>query len=116
MTTANPTPRVVVIGGGITGLTAAYRLRRLAQTQVRPLDVLLLEVSDRLGGVIATQQEDDLLMEQGPDCFLSAKPWGTQLCAELGLTDALIGTATKHRQSFIVGCLVNSIRSISNSL
>jgi len=66
MTTASPTPRVVVIGGGITGLTAAYRLRRLVQTQARPLDVLLLEVSDRLGGVIATEQEDDLLMEQGP--------------------------------------------------
>lgn len=102
MVSAPIPPRVIVIGGGITGLTAAYRLHRLAQSQAQPLEVLLLDASDRLGGVIATQQADDLLMEQGPDCFLSAKPWGMQLCQELGLTDALIGTTTQHRQSFIV--------------
>jgi len=43
-----------------------------------------------------------LLMEQGPDCFLSAKPWGVRLCEELGLHDALISTTTQYRQSFIV--------------
>ncbi len=102
MDTVHTTPRVVVIGGGITGLTTAYRLQRLAQAQSRPLEVLVLEAQDRLGGVISTQQEDALLMEQGPDCFLSAKPWGLQLCTELGLTDRLIGTTTAHRQSFIV--------------
>jgi len=41
-------------------------------------------------------------MEQGPDCFLSAKPWGVHLCEELGLGDELIGTTTQYRQSFIV--------------
>jgi len=94
--------RVVVIGGGITGLTVAYRLRRAAQAGEVPLEVLLLEASGRLGGTIATHHQDGLLMEQGPDCFLSAKPWGVRLCEDLGLGDELIGTTTQHRQSFIV--------------
>jgi oxygen-dependent protoporphyrinogen oxidase len=94
--------RVVVIGGGITGLTVAYRLTRAAQAGEVPLEVLLLEASGRLGGTIATHHQDGLLMEQGPDCFLSAKPWGVSLCEDLGLSDALIGTTTQHRQSFIV--------------
>jgi len=94
--------RVVVIGGGITGLTAAYRLTQATQAREVPLEVVLLEASGRLGGTIATHAQDGLLMEQGPDCFLSAKPWGVRLCEELGLGDEFIGTTTQYRQSFIV--------------
>ena len=101
--------RAVVIGGGITGLTACYRLIQQAQAGDLPLDVVLLEASDRLGGVIATRHEacpgprsgDGLLLEEGPDCFLATKPWGIELCDELGLNAELIGTTTEHRQSFI---------------
>jgi protoporphyrinogen/coproporphyrinogen III oxidase len=99
---ARATKRVVVIGGGITGLTAAYSLRQGAQAHGLPLEVILLEASERLGGTIATHYQHDLLMEQGPDCFLSAKPWGVRLCEALGLSEALIGTTTQYRQSFIV--------------
>ncbi len=94
--------RAVVIGGGITGLTACYRLTQQAQAGDLPLDVVLLEASDRLGGVIATRHEDGLLLEEGPDCFLTTKPWGIELCDELGLNAELIGTTTEHRQSFVV--------------
>src|SRR5215475_7866437 len=94
--------RVVVIGGGITGLTAAYRLTQAARGPAGPLEVILLEARRRLGGVIATHAQDGLLMEHGPDCFLSAKPWGIRLCEELGLGDELISTTTQYRQSFIV--------------
>jgi len=94
--------RVVVIGGGITGLTACYRLTQQAQAGGLPLDVVLLEAGDRLGGVIATRQRDGLLLEEGPDCFLTTKPEGVELCDELGLGAELIGTTTEHRQSFIV--------------
>ena len=102
--------RAVVIGGGITGLTACYRLTQQAQAGDLPLDVVLLEASDRLGGAIATRREacpgprsgDGLLMEEGPDCFLTTKPGGVELCEELGLSAELIGTTTEHRQSFIV--------------
>ena len=102
--------RAVVIGGGITGLTACYRLTQQAQAGGLPLDVVLLEASDRLGGVIATRRQacpgprsgDGLLLEEGPDCFLTTKPEGVELCDELGLGAELIGTTTEHRQSFIV--------------
>ena len=98
-----PNPKtVVVIGGGITGLTAAYRLTQAARAHEGPLEVILLEASGRLGGAIATHAQDGLLMEQGPDCFLSAKPWGMRLCEELGLGDEIISTTTQYRQSFIV--------------
>ena len=94
--------RAVVIGGGITGLTACYRLTQLARDGDLPLDVVLLEAGDRLGGVIATRHEDGLLIEEGPDCFLTTKPEGVELCDELGLGAELIGTTTEHRQSFIL--------------
>ena len=94
--------RAVVIGGGITGLTACYRLTQQAQAGGLPLDVVLLEAGDRLGGVIATHCQDGLLLEEGPDCFLTTKPEGVELCDELGLGAELIGTTTEHRQSFIV--------------
>ena len=94
--------RAVVIGGGITGLTACYRLTQQAQAGDLPLDVVLLEAGDRLGGVIATRNEDGLVLEEGPDCFLTTKPGGVELCDELGLSSELIGTTTEHRQSFIV--------------
>jgi oxygen-dependent protoporphyrinogen oxidase len=94
--------RVVVIGGGITGLTVCYRLCRAAQTRRLPLDITLLEAGGRTGGVIATSQHQGLLLEHGPDCFIAAKPWGVQLCAELELSEQLMGTTTQYRQSFIV--------------
>jgi oxygen-dependent protoporphyrinogen oxidase len=94
--------RVVVIGGGITGLTVCYRLYRESQARGLPLDITLLEACGRLGGVIETSRQHDLLLEHGPDCFITTKPGGVQLCDELGLADQLIGTSTQHRRSFIV--------------
>ncbi|MGE3538117.1 MAG: protoporphyrinogen oxidase [Candidatus Tectimicrobiota bacterium] len=99
--TASP-KRVIVVGGGITGLTVCYRLQRAAQEQGLALDVRLLEASGRLGGLIGTAYEQDCVLEQGPDCFLAAKPWGMRLCEDLGLTSEMIGTTAQHRQSFIV--------------
>ncbi|MDH3600442.1 MAG: protoporphyrinogen oxidase [Candidatus Tectomicrobia bacterium] len=98
----NAAPKVVVIGGGITGLTASYRLHRAAHEGHLPLQVTLLEASDHLGGIIATSQKDGLLIEHGPDSFITTKPAGVQLCEELELSDELIGTTTQHRRSFIV--------------
>ena len=98
----NAAPKVVVIGGGITGLTACYRLYRAAHERQLPLQVTLLEASDHLGGIIATSQEDGLLIEHGPDSFITTKPAGVELCEELELGDELIGTTTEHRRSFIV--------------
>ena len=94
--------RVVVLGGGVTGLTACYRLLRASEAQDTPLEVHLIEASHRLGGVVETEFADGVLMEKGPDCFLTSKPEGVELCEELGLGDQLIGTNERYRRSFVL--------------
>ncbi|MXW83224.1 MAG: protoporphyrinogen oxidase [Rhodothermaceae bacterium] len=73
--------RVVIVGGGITGLAAAWALR---QTSAPP-DIVLLEKNNRLGGCIHTEHCDGFLMEHGPDVFLTRKPEANLLCKELRL-------------------------------
>ena len=84
----------IVIGGGITGLVAAYRL------QQRGAAVTLLEKSNRVGGCIQTVREDGFLMEEGPDVFLARKPAAAALCEELGLT--IEETAVQPRRTYIL--------------
>jgi len=94
--------RVVVLGGGVTGLTACYRLLRASEEQNLSLQVHLIEASPRLGGVIETEFAGGVLMEKGPDCFLTSKPEGVELCEELGLGEQLIGTNERYRRSFVL--------------
>ena len=94
--------RAIVIGGGITGLAAAYRLKREAEKRGIPLALTLLEASDRVGGVIQTEHRDGFVIEHGPDAFISTKPWAKALCEELGIADKLIGTNPKVRRSFVL--------------
>lgn len=94
--------RLVVVGGGISGLAAAYRLQEKSQRLPFPVDIKLLEASGRLGGVIQTIDHDGFLLEGGPDSFISEKPWGVDLCQQLGLAPHLIGSSKAHRRSFIV--------------
>jgi oxygen-dependent protoporphyrinogen oxidase len=89
--------RVVVIGGGITGLAAAHRLRE----QLGAQHVTLIESSPRLGGKISTTHTDGFVLEGGPDCFLASKPAATQLCEALGLGAHIIGTNPALRRSFV---------------
>ncbi len=63
---------------------------------------MLLEAGERVGGILATTHEQGVLLEHGPDCFITNKPWGVQLCEELELQEEMIGTTTEHRRSFIV--------------
>ena len=84
----------VIVGGGITGLAAAYQLTRAG------IPVLLVEASERLGGKIRTERLDGFLVEAGPDSFIAYRPAVTQLARELGLGDAVIGT-TDPRRVFI---------------
>ncbi len=81
--------RIAVIGGGITGLTAAYYLEKLA-----PLDceITLFERSRRLGGVVSSPLEDGFRFEEGPDSFLSYKQAALDLVEDLGLTDRLVNS------------------------
>ena len=94
--------RAIVIGGGITGLAACYRLQCEAAKRNIPLDVTLLEATGRVGGVIQTEHRDGFLIEHGPDAFISTKPAAKVLCEELGLADQFIGTNPKVRRSFVI--------------
>ena len=101
-TSGSSIPRIVVVGGGISGLAAAHRTLELAHQLSRPIDLMLLEAGSRLGGVIHTSEREGFLLEGGPDSFISDKPWALSLCRRLGLEPNLIGTGDTHRRSFIV--------------
>ncbi len=87
---------VVVVGGGISGLTAAYRLAQ------KGISFRLLEASPRLGGVIRTETVDGFLLEGGPDSLLAQKPDGIALCKELGLGPRLVPTNPDKRSVFVL--------------
>jgi protoporphyrinogen/coproporphyrinogen III oxidase len=93
--------RVAVVGGGISGLAAAYALERHRRNRI-PLDYVLFEGSPRFGGVIRTEQVDDLVIEAGPDSFLTEKPWAAELCREVGVGDQLIASNDSERRTYIV--------------
>lgn len=88
----------VILGGGITGLTAAYALRRCAGGAMR---VTLLERSSRLGGKIATAEENGFLMEGGPDSFLARKASTIEICRQLGLEEQLMPTTPGERTTYV---------------
>jgi protoporphyrinogen/coproporphyrinogen III oxidase len=94
--------RIVIIGGGISGLAAANRLVELSQTTQQPIQIVLLESNIRLGGTIHTEQRDGFLLERGPDSFISEKPEAVALARRLGLESRLRQTNEAHRRSFIV--------------
>ena len=94
--------RIVIIGAGIAGLSATYYLSKLARQGGQQLEIILLEKEGRLGGSLLTEQADGFLMEGGPDCFISEKPWALQLCRDLGLEQEVIGTNQQLRRTFIL--------------
>ena len=94
--------RIVVIGGGVSGLAAAHRLLELSQTNQQPVQVTLIEASNRLGGTINTEEREGFVLERGPDSFISEKPEALALAKRLGLEPQLIQTNEKYRRSFIV--------------
>ena len=88
--------KALIIGGGISGLSAAYYLSKAG---IRPT---LLERNPRVGGVIQTSVQQDCVLEEGPDGFMAAKPWAMNLVRELGLADQVIGSNDHSRVTYIV--------------
>ncbi|MDP4163047.1 MAG: FAD-dependent oxidoreductase, partial [Bacillota bacterium] len=81
------TKKVVVIGGGIAGLTAIYYLQKEARGNGVPIEVRLIEASDRLGGVIQTVKKAGFTVEKGPDSIIARKKSALKLIEEVGLKD-----------------------------
>lgn len=92
----------MVIGGGITGLAAAYRLREIAAARELPLEVTLFERSAHLGGPLESIRRDGLVIETGADSFLSEKPEARELSRRLGIDSELIPTCENYRRTLIV--------------
>jgi protoporphyrinogen/coproporphyrinogen III oxidase len=87
--------RVVIVGAGIAGLTAAWELQK------RGIDVTVLEQRERVGGVIVTERIRGFVIDAGPDALLTQKPAALELCRELGLGARLVSTLPP-RTAFVV--------------
>lgn len=79
---------VVIIGGGITGLTTAFYLQKKAKAL--GINIILVESSDKLGGKIQTYTDNGFVIEKGPDSFLARKQSASKLVQEVGLEDKLV--------------------------
>lgn len=88
--------RYAVIGGGISGVAAAYQLSRLQRNFV------LYEASARFGGIVETERRGDFVMECGPDSWVSEKPWARELAVELGLEDEIIPSNDRGRRTWLL--------------
>jgi oxygen-dependent protoporphyrinogen oxidase len=86
---------VAIIGGGISGLAAAYYLAKAG------ISSTLIETQSRLGGVIRTELVHGCIVETGPDSFLSAKPWAMDLIRDLGLAGEVIGSNDEKRVTYV---------------
>jgi protoporphyrinogen/coproporphyrinogen III oxidase len=93
--------RIAIVGGGVSGLSAAYALQKQLN-KAAELNYVLFEAGPRFGGVIHTERVNDFLIEAGPDSFLTEKPWAAELCRELGLGDQLIASNDAERRTYIL--------------
>jgi len=94
--------KIAIIGGGISGLAAAYTIQETSRAKNLKAGVFLIEADNRLGGKIRTEQVDGYTIEGGPDCFLRQKPWAAQLAGKIGLQSDLIGTNDEQRKTYVV--------------
>jgi oxygen-dependent protoporphyrinogen oxidase len=90
-----PVTKIAIVGGGISGLSAAYYLAKAGTPST------IIESRPRLGGVIETVRVEGCTIEGGPDSFLAAKPAAFELLGELGLSGQVIGSNDHLRKTFV---------------
>jgi protoporphyrinogen/coproporphyrinogen III oxidase len=93
--------RIAIIGGGISGLAAAYAIEEQRRAGA-DIEYMLYEASSQLGGVLRTEHIDGCVVEAGPDSFITEKPWAADLCREIGIGDQLIGSNDAERKTYIL--------------
>ena len=93
--------RIAIVGGGISGLAAAYELEEQRRAGAE-IEYVLYEAALRLGGVLRTEYIDGCVVEAGPDSFITEKPWASDLCRALGIGDQLIASNDADRKTYIL--------------
>ena len=94
--------QVAIIGGGITGLAAAFYLQREARTRGLDLSCTVLESESRVGGKVITDRVEPFVIEGGPDSFITEKPWGISLCKDLGIGHELIPANEEQKTVYVL--------------
>jgi len=93
--------RAIVIGGGVSGLAAAFYLQGRARAADVDLEVKVLEKEERPGGKIWSIKDQGYLCEWGPNGFLDSKPQTLDLCADLGISNQLLRSNDNARKRYI---------------
>ncbi len=93
--------RIAIVGGGIAGLAAAYELEK-ARDAGASVEFTLYEERPQLGGSLASEIVNGIVLERGPDSFLTEKPAAAALCRELGLGGELLPSNDAARKTYIV--------------
>lgn len=92
---------VTIIGGGISGLATAFYLQEEARKRKMKIQYSLIESDFRFGGKVVTDMKNGFVIEGGPDQIMTQKPWGIQLCRDLGLSNRLISTKDDNKKTFL---------------
>jgi oxygen-dependent protoporphyrinogen oxidase len=102
MRSAESIDTIVIIGGGISGLSSAFYLRKKAKEQGKKIHIKLVEAEAKLGGKINTLHKEGFVIEKGPDSFLSRKLPIIDLAHDLGIEGELVPTNTKAAKTYIM--------------
>lgn len=94
--------KIVIVGGGLTGLSAAFYIRKFYREKGIPIQISVLEKSKTMGGKIETLHRDGFVIEKGPDSFLARKTAMIDLAKELELDHELVSMNPGAKKTYIV--------------
>jgi oxygen-dependent protoporphyrinogen oxidase len=95
-------PHIVIVGGGITGLSTAYYTQKIFANEGFSAQVTVLESSSRFGGKVETLVREQLVIERGPDSFLTRKLPMIELARDLGMIDQLVPQSSSAKKTYIL--------------
>ncbi len=93
---------VIVIGAGMAGLAAAYKVRRAATAEGHEVSVTVVEKDGRIGGKVASEMVDGFVVDGGPDSFLTEKPALHRIAELLGMSDARLPSDESRKKTLIL--------------